>query len=176
MDKLFEILVQWMDRIVPLIMVNDYQRGVLFRFGPFKRILEPGAHFRIPFFDEYDMYDVATTTIDLPPQSVVTKDGQEIVIKSVVKYSVTDVRIFGVDVSDATAAISDMTRGVIFDVIKARTWEESCGSDLNSLITTPAKREAKRWGVTIDKVTVTDFSRMPSFRILTEAHQTSLLT
>lgn len=172
-DRLFDILYALLDKIIPLVIVKDYHRVALFRFGKFRKVLGPGVHFKIPFFDDPDFYVVATTTLTLPVQSVVTKDGESIVVKGAIKYQVTDVEVFGVKVTDAKDALSDMTCGIIFDTIKSLTWQEAYEGDINSVITKKAKSEAKRWGVTIEKVTVTDLSKMRSLRLFNE---TSSLT
>jgi hypothetical protein len=110
----------------------------------------------------------ANTTLTLPVQSIVTKDGKAIVIKAQIKYKIKDLSIFAVKVYDAIDALSDMTCGIIFQTIKDKTWEEACNIDLNKKITVNARREAKQWGIHIDKITVTDFSQIRSLRLFNE--------
>jgi regulator of protease activity HflC (stomatin/prohibitin superfamily) len=98
----------------------------------------------------------------------VTKDGVSVVIKAQIKYEIEDLSVFAVKVYDAIDAISDMTCGIIFQTIKNKTYQEACTSDLNKLITSGAKREAKQWGINIEKITVTDFSQMRSIRLFNE--------
>lgn len=167
-DKLIEFILEFIDHILPVVIIKEYDRGAFFRFGKFKKIIGPGLHFKLPFLDTIDNHTVVTTTMTLPAQSVVTKDGVSVVIKAQIKYEIEDLSIFAVKVYDAIDAISDMTCGIVFQTIKNKTYQEACTSDLNKLITISAKREAKQWGINIEKITVTDFSQMRSIRLFNE--------
>jgi len=167
-DKLIDFVLDSIDKFLPFIVIKEYEEGALFRFGKYKKIFRPGFHFKIPYVDDIDTYTIATTTLTLPVQSIVTKDGKAIVIKAQIKYKIKDLSIFAVKVYDAIDALSDMTCGIIFQTIKDKTWEEACNMDLNKKITVNARREAKQWGIHIDKITVTDFSQIRSLRLFNE--------
>jgi regulator of protease activity HflC (stomatin/prohibitin superfamily) len=167
-DKLIDFIIEFIDQILPVVIIKEYDKGAFFRFGKYKKIIGPGLHFKIPFIDSIDNHTVVTTTMTLPAQSVVTKDGISVVIKAQIKYEIEDLSVFAVKVYDAIDAISDMTCGIIFQNIKNKTYQEACTSDLNKLITSGAKREAKQWGINIEKITVTDFSQMRSIRLFNE--------
>lgn len=173
LDKLIEFLLDIIEQILPVKVVKEYQSGALFRFGRFKGVKLPGIHFKIPFGDEIDVYTVVVTTITLPPQSVITKDGKSIVIRAQIKYKVQDLSIFAVEVWDAPDALSDMTGGIIYNAIRTRTFEELRAIDLDAELTKLAKPEAKTWGIQVQKVTVTDFSEMRSYRLFTEGSMLS---
>ena len=63
-------------------IVNTGYLYVVERFGQFHRILEPGWHFTIPFVD-FVRKRVSTKQqiLDVPPQSVITKDNVEVGIE-----------------------------------------------------------------------------------------------
>jgi regulator of protease activity HflC (stomatin/prohibitin superfamily) len=164
-DKLIDFIIDFIDQIIPVKVLKEYQQGVLFRFGKFKKILKVGIHFKVPFIDEIDSYPVVYTTITLPPQSIVTSDGVCVVIRGHIKYKIEDIRIFAVDVYDAIDALSDMTGGVIYEEIKSKTWEDAYSSNLPSILTKKSRIEAKKWGIHVEKVTITDFSKMTSLRL-----------
>ena len=167
-DKLIDFIIEFIDQILPVVVIKEYDKGAFFRFGKYKKIIGPGLHFKIPFVDSIDNHTVVTTTMTLPAQSVVTKDGTSVVIKAQIKYEIEDLSIFAVKVYDAIDAISDMTCGIIFQTVKSKTYEEACNIDLNKLITNSARKEAKQWGINIEKITVTDFSQMRSIRLFNE--------
>jgi len=165
LEKLIDFILEIIEQLIPLKILKDYQQGVLFRFGRFHKIVNPGVQFKIPFFDDIEVYPVVFTTITLPPQSIVTKDGINVVIRGQIKYKISNIRIFAVDVYDAIDALSDMTGGVIYEIIRTKTWQESYTSDLSSIITKLAKVESKKWGIHVEKVTITDYSKTPSLRL-----------
>jgi len=167
-DKLIDFLIEFIDQILPVTIIKEYNKGAFFRLGKFKKIIHPGLHFKIPFLDNVDIHTVVTTTMTLPAQSVVTKDGLSVVIKAQIKYDIEDLSIFAVKVYDAIDAISDMTCGIIFQTIKNKTYQEACTIDLNKTITNNARKEAKQWGINIETITITDFSQMRSIRLFNE--------
>ena len=169
-DKLIDLIIQFADHLKPFWIMKEFNAGVRLRGGKFKEILIAGFHWKIPFWDEVFEHSIAWAAISLPVQSVTTKDGKSIVIKCVIKYRVVDIEHFMIEVYDATDAISDMTCGIIRRHVEARTWDECMSQDVDKKITTDAKREAKRWGLEIETVTITDMGIIKSIRLYNEQH------
>jgi len=134
-EKLIDVVLQFIDKVLPFAVVNQTDEGVRLRFGVFKSILKAGFHWKIPFADSIVTNSIVWTTMSLPAQSVTTKDGKSVVVKGIVKYRVSDIQVFVLDVWDAVDAISDMTQGVIFEIVKNKTWSECQSPDLKNVIT-----------------------------------------
>jgi regulator of protease activity HflC (stomatin/prohibitin superfamily) len=166
-DKLLEFLISVWDKITFFQIVKQYQQGAWLRFGKLKTIVDPGIHFKIPIFDEIDCYHVLTTAMPLEAQSLTTKDDKEIVVKGVIKYKISDLSKFFTDVYDAVDAISDVSMGIIRNVIAKKTWEECKEETVDNEITKKVRTEAKKWGIEVESVTLSDLSKMRSFRLLT---------
>lgn len=169
-DKLIEWIISIWDQLLPYVIINQQDNGTRLRFGRFKEILQPGIHWKLPFFDHIAEQTIVWTTHSLPAQSLTTKDGKDIVIKGVIKYRVVDMKTFSLEVWDAIDAISDMTQGIIFDIVKERTWDELQHDNLKTKITRLAKNEAKRWGIEIETVTLSDLAKIRSIRLLGDYH------
>jgi len=167
-EKLVDFLLGFLDQLLPFKVINQTDKGVLLRFGKFIRIIEPGIHFKIPFADEITPHTVLWTTQSLPAQSLTTKDGKDVVVKAVIKYRIINVETFLLEVWDAIDAISDMTQGIIFDTIKEKTWEELQTTELKPLITRKARNEAKRWGIEVETVTLSDLAKITSIRLIND--------
>jgi regulator of protease activity HflC (stomatin/prohibitin superfamily) len=168
-DKLIEIISHWWLQIIPFIIIKEYEAAVLLRFGTFKSVLKPGIHFKLPFFDEVIDQHVVVTTLSLSAQSLYTKDKQNIVVKGVVKYRIADVKIFLLEVYDAQDALSDMSQSIIKNVIMSLTMEECTDSELDNTLTKKVRVEAKKWGVDIQQVTLTDLAPIRSFRFINDS-------
>jgi regulator of protease activity HflC (stomatin/prohibitin superfamily) len=166
LDKLLEILLQFLDDILPFTVVDHYDRGVRLRLGKPKGQLEPGFHWKWPFADKVLSHMVKTKTINLIEQTITTKDKQSIVIKAVVKYEVCDVETLLLEVNDPVDALADMVQGIIRDKIMVKDWSECNDDKLTAEISRAAKAEAKKWGLTILQITLTDLALMRSIRIL----------
>jgi regulator of protease activity HflC (stomatin/prohibitin superfamily) len=68
-----------------VIVVNQVERGVVFRFGRVVGVKNPGLRMRFPFgIDNVRKVDLRTRTIDVPQQEVITKDNISILVDAVV--------------------------------------------------------------------------------------------
>ena len=169
LDKLIDFLLQFLEQLLPFKVINQTDEGVRLRFGKFKNVLKPGIHFKIPFGDEILSHSVLWTTYSVPAQSLTTKDGKDVVVKLVIKYRIVDIQTFLLEVWDAIDAISDMTQGISFDIVKEKTWDELHTLDLKPLVTRKARVEAKRWGIEIETVTLSDLAKIRSIRLLNDS-------
>lgn len=152
LDRLIDIIVQIWDVLVPFITIHDYERGVVLRNGKFRKVLEPGLYGKIPYFDTVLTHHVAITTIGLQPQSVITKDGKNIVVRAIVKYKIVDVHNYLVLVNDAKDAMADTTMGIIKETINERDWEEVQKGKIDSLITRRVIAATKEYGIEVEKL------------------------
>lgn len=169
LDKLFELLSQWITDLLPVVIVSSYEEGVLLRFGKFRKVLPPGIHFKIPFGDEVIRQYVVITTLSLPSQSLYTADKQNFVVKGVVKYKIADVKTFLLEVYDAKDALSDMTLSIIKNIITSLPSDKCIDPDLDNVLTKKVRVEAKKWGVDIQQVTLTDVAPIRSYRLINDS-------
>lgn len=168
-DKLIDFLISIIDHINPFVIVKEYQEAVLLRNGKFKRIMKKGLHLKYPFIDEYIQQHILWTTLTLPSQSLVTKDGYDIVVKSVVKYRIFDVKVFCLELFDSVDAISDISQGTIKTIIMASEWDKCIDNGLDNLLTKKIRSEVKKYGVEIDQVTLTDIAKIKTIRLINES-------
>lgn len=167
-DRLIDFLLGFVEKLLPIVIVNEYDGGVMLRGGRYiKNLIGGNWYLKIPFWDEPITTTIVTTTLALPEQSLTTLDGKQIVAKAVVKYKISDVEIFLLQTWDASDALSDTTQGVIKQVITEQDFS-NINNDIDKEITTKAKREAKRWGIEIERVTLTNFGEIMSVRLFNE--------
>ena len=89
-------------------IVNTGYLYVVERFGQFHKVLEPGWHFMIPFVD-FVRRKVSTKQqiLDVPPQSVITKDNVKISVDNVIFYKLLNAQ-------DAVYNIEDFRSGIVY--------------------------------------------------------------
>ncbi|MCX5844008.1 MAG: SPFH domain-containing protein, partial [Deltaproteobacteria bacterium] len=56
-------------------ILNEYERGVIFRLGRVIAVKGPGLIILIPVVDRMIKVDMRTITMDVPPQDVITRDN-----------------------------------------------------------------------------------------------------
>jgi regulator of protease activity HflC (stomatin/prohibitin superfamily) len=161
-DKLFEL---W-DDFWPIVIIEHYNRGVRTRWGVKQEILNPGRHYKVPFIDTIHTAMVKTTTLSPAEQSLTTKDDKSVVIRITIKYEVVDVATLLLECNGAQEAISDIAQGIVQQSISTRSWDECKNGEFLSEISRRIKLEAKKWGLEVTLVTVSDLQQMRSIRIL----------
>lgn len=167
-DKLIEVLSQWWSYLMPAVIIPSYEEAVLLRNGKFKKVLKPGFHVKLPILDEVISQHVVVTTLSLAPQSLYTKDQKNIVVKGVIKYKIADVKVFLLEVFDAKDALSDMTQSIIKNIIISTSLEDCIDPEIDNLLTKKVRVEARKWGVDIQQVTLTDIAPIRSFRLIND--------
>ena len=174
LDKLAEFLTRFGNQLMPWVIIEEWNGAVHLRFGKWIKTLPPGLHFKIPFFDSIIECPVITQSINLPSQTLTTLDEQSIVLKSIIRYRVSNVRTYLLKVMHATDVLVDTTQGMIRDIVEVTTWEDLV--DVNHQITNEVKEFVVKWGIEVEAVTITDLGIVKSFRIFgDEAHKTIIL-
>jgi regulator of protease activity HflC (stomatin/prohibitin superfamily) len=168
-DRLIDVITEWWAYLMPAIIIPNYEEAVLLRNGKFVKVLGPGFHVKLPIFDEVISQHVVVTTLSLPAQSLYTKDKQNIVVKGVVKYKIADVKIFLLEVFDAQDALADMTQSIIKNIIITTSIEECLDLELDNVLTKKVRVEARKWGVEIQQVTLTDIAPIRSYRLINDS-------
>lgn len=168
LDKLVELISNWIRELSPIVIVPSYEEGVLLRFGKYNKTLYPGIYLKLPIFDEVITHHTVMTTLSLPAQSLYTVDNQNVVVKGVVKYKIVDVKTFLLEVYDAKDAVSDMTQSIIKNIIMSKTMIQCTDVDIDSILTKKSRQEIKKWGVDIQQVTLTDLAPIRSYRLIND--------
>jgi regulator of protease activity HflC (stomatin/prohibitin superfamily) len=169
LDSLIQWLTSIIDHISPFFIVRQYENGIQLRFGKYMRSLDPGLYIKIPFIDEILTQHVVLTTLSLPAQSLVTSDNKNIVVEAMVKYKITDAQVFLLEVYDSIDAVSDISQGIIKELIMSSTWEQCRDNELDNSITKKVRNELKKFGVYVDKVTLTSISEIKTFRLINQS-------
>lgn len=182
LDKLIDLISAFWEKILPWEVVNHYDRGVRLRLGRPQRvkikdkpeeewsvkILEPDLHWKIPFIDDINTHMVKMTTMDLTEQTVTTKDNKSVVTRGVLKYDIEDVAKVLLETDGPAAAVADISMGIIKDSFAERTWEECKDPEFPNKIAIKIRREAKKWGINVMMLTLTDLGEIRSIRLITK--------
>jgi regulator of protease activity HflC (stomatin/prohibitin superfamily) len=147
-----------------LLVVTEYERAVLFRFG---RVLGaargPGLIRRIPFVDRVVKVNLRVEVIDIPSQAVITQDNVTIAVDAVIYFQVVEpVRaVIGVDNFRFASQRVAMTslRSIIgrYELDSLLAHRE----DVNAELRVTIARSTTEWGVDVRQVEVRDISLPP---------------
>ncbi len=104
--------------IAAVRIVQEYERGVIFRLG---RIAGgprgPGLFLIIPFIDQMVKVDLRVVTMDIPPQDCITKDNVTVRVNAVVYFRVIDPVRAVVNIRNFTQATAQIAQTSLRSVV-----------------------------------------------------------
>jgi len=166
-ERVLDFIATSWNILRPLLVVSDYEGGVVLRFGRYNREITPGLNWKIPLADNAIITSTVTTTMALRPQTLTTKDDLTIVLSAIVKYHISDVRAYLLDIWDSADVINDLTLGTIREIVASVNYEDLRGNLIEEEVLKTIKDEASRYGVDIHKVTFSDLGKVRSLRLIT---------
>lgn len=172
LDRLIDLLLQFVEFFLFAEIVDEYQRGVILRFGKWNRDLDPGLNLYWPFFIEkpltISVVPDATTT---PEQTFTLVDGVSTVsVTPVLTYRVHNARKALLEVEDGETSMLDATSGVLRRLMTPHQWEEfldpvRCG-EIEDAISKEIRKEAFKWGYEVLRVSFPNFVKLSgSYRV-----------
>lgn len=140
--------------------INAYERGVLFRFGKFSKILEPGWHIVLPVVHFYKKVDVRTKAVDVPDQNAITKDNISLTINAVLYYKVFDTEKVIVEVENFRYAVSQLAQTTMRNVVGEVTLDEllTDRDKISEKIRKSIDIATDPWGIKVENVELKDVS------------------
>jgi len=163
-DKLIDFLIQFGKDLLPFVIVEQWNEAVHLRFGKYIAVRKPGLHFKLPFLDSIIETAVITQSVNLPAQTLTTLDEQGIVLKAIIRYQITDVKKYLLNVMHANDVLIDTTQGMIRDIVEITNWADLV--NVNETITNEVKEYVEKWGIDVEIITITDLAIVKTFRIL----------
>jgi len=147
-------------------ILNEYERGVIFRLGRLIPTKGPGIIFIIPLVDRLLRVSLRLVTLDVPPQDVITRDNVSIKVNAVVYYRVMDPNSAVVEVENYAYATSQLAQTTLRSV---------CGqAELDELLAEREKisvhlqeildKDTDPWGIKVSKVEVKHIDLPPEMQ------------
>jgi regulator of protease activity HflC (stomatin/prohibitin superfamily) len=166
------VLIAIMSVIVLLLgssvrVINQYQRGVVLRFG---RLQEgprgPGLTLIAPGADRLHKVNMQVITMPVPAQEGITRDNVTVKVDAVVYYRVTDPVRVVVGVQNYDAAIAQVAQASLRSIIGKSELDDllSNRERLNTGLELMIDSPALGWGVQIDRVEIKDVALPESMK------------
>lgn len=165
-DRVFELLQSLWEALIPWVVLQPYQAGVLVRLGKFKRVLEPGFHWVIPFYVDR-VWDENTTpkTHHLSGLSTTTKDGKAIGFDAIITYQISDIEKAVLKVTQVEDAVIDTCTGVIGTDLSESTWDDVLHGRVVEELTKRCRARGWRWGIEVMSVQLAGVCLVKNIRL-----------
>jgi regulator of protease activity HflC (stomatin/prohibitin superfamily) len=139
-------------------ILQEYERGVTFRFGRLRPVLEPGVQMIFPSIDKRVRVDLRIVTLTIPPQDVITKDNVPARVNAVVLFQVTDPVRSVMGVENHAVATSQMSQTTLRSVVGRADLDTLLAhrADLNEDLARSINAQTEPWGVQVKVVEIKD--------------------
>ncbi|MFZ3115762.1 MAG: slipin family protein [Syntrophales bacterium] len=137
-------------------ILNEYERGVIFRLGRVIGAKGPGLIILIPVVDRMVRVDTRTITMDVPPQDVITRDNVSIKVNAVVYFRVLNANDAVVKVENYLYATSQLAQTTLRSICGQFELDEilSARDKINVNIQEILDRSTDSWGIKVSHVEV----------------------
>lgn len=143
-----------------IVQINEYERGVLFTRGKFKKVLNPGWSFVIPIIQSYKKVDIRTKADDVPAQDAITKDNVTVKINAVIYYKIFDASKAILEVQNYYYATGQLAQTTMRNAVGSVTLDELLGEreKISSEICKIIDKLTDPWGIKVENVELKDIS------------------
>jgi regulator of protease activity HflC (stomatin/prohibitin superfamily) len=168
LESLVELLKNFFWQIMPFVVMNCDECGVVLRLGKYHRDLAVGFNWKYPFGIEREYCTIcALNSVCLREQSLTSKDGKSVTVRGVIAYRITDPKKYILDTGTAESVINDVGCCVICDVIpEFEASEILTGETINEKLLSKMRSRAAKWGVKVDSIGLVDRTQARTYRLL----------
>ncbi|OKH11620.1 hypothetical protein NIES208_17115 [[Limnothrix rosea] IAM M-220] len=140
-------------------IIEENEQAIVTRFGRFKRVLKPGMNFILPLMDKIAFKEgLQERVLDIPPQTVITKDNISIKVDAIIYWEIFDVYRVYYDVDDLMDSLANLVKTMLRSKIGNLELQETYSSreEINSKLINQLSAVTSKWGVRVTLVEIQD--------------------
>lgn len=146
--------------IIPGVrIINQYERGVVFRLGKVQgEIKEPGLRVIIPIIDQMRKVAMRTITLPIEAQKIITRDNVSIDVAAVAYYQIVDPIKAIVEIENVVSATYQIAQTTVRNVVGQTTLDHvlSETTALNEKVKAILDQATEKWGIYVSNVELKD--------------------
>lgn len=137
-------------------ILNEYERGVVFRLGRMVGVRGPGLILLVPFIEKMVKVSLRTVVMDVPPQDVITQDNVSIKVNAVVYFRVIQPDKAIIEVENFLMATSQISQTTLRSVLGQSELDDllSQREVINHKLQQIIDNQTEPWGIKVSTVEV----------------------
>lgn len=150
------------------VIINPWELGVRSRAGRPAELLNPGCHFRIPYFDTLLVQPVRERVTNLSPQVCSTLDNEVMTVCINISYQITDIAKVYSTIHNPEGTICSIAMGEASKVISERNLKDCHQRNVEEAI-----EEALMTldiGIEIKGIRIVTFAKVRTYRLIQDSH------
>jgi regulator of protease activity HflC (stomatin/prohibitin superfamily) len=147
-------------------IVQEYERGVIFRLGRIQGAKGPGLFLIVPIIDKMTRIDLRTITLEIPPQEVITRDNVTVKVTAVVFFRIVNPNDAVIKVVDFMRATSQISQTTLRSALGQADLDHllSQREQLNQQIQQIIDESTEPWGIKVAVVEIKDVELPPTMQ------------
>jgi len=144
-------------------IVQEYERGVIFRLGRVVGSRGPGLILLIPFIERMQKVDLRVITMDVPAQETITNDNVTIKVNAIIYFQVVNPVQSVVNVLDYIRATSQLSQTTLRSIMGQSQLDEILAKreEINQRLQKTIDEGTESWGIKVSLVEIRDLE-LPS--------------
>ncbi len=140
-------------------IVNQYERGVIFRLGRVRaEVKQPGLRLIIPIIDIMRKVSLRIVTLPIESQQIITRDNVSIGVSAVAYYQVQDPIKSIVEIENVVAATYQIAQTTVRNIVGQSNLDDvlSETAAINEKIKEILEASTEKWGIFVGTVELKD--------------------
>lgn len=151
-------LLNWWYTVMP------WEQAIHVRWGEKSKVKGPGFYWQIPFVDKIFIQTTRMRMVDVPMQTMSTKDGSTVTIKSCYGYSIADIEKLYQTLYHPEMTLSSMVQGKIGEYIRENLVTDITPGKIEEEVNGIIKSE--EYGLKDVTVRITTFAIVKTYRLM----------
>ena len=143
---------------VVIRVIYQYEKGIMFRLGKYAGTREPGLTLVIPIIDDLRKVDMRILTMDIPKQSVMTKDNVPVSVNGVVYFRVIKPEDAVIKIQNYQYAMGQYAQTALRDVVGAMSLDDVLAerTAIGEKIKVSVEEGTRDWGLDVTAIKLQD--------------------